>query len=546
MPHTKPQSAAATTPSEGRFHDDSMLDCAGNASQLFELSPAAHLILDASDGSLLDANLAARNMLALDEDCLRVCTAESLGIQTILDNHPDHLIPLRGAKDTISQAEIHRRDGTAIHCAISSTTTRWNGRRVVVAVLVPLESEKGVLERTLTNQKWLSEAALPTALGELAGNVSHEFNNLLTTILGNASLARLDIDESSPFFRALSHIERAATQAAQLCLHLSTFSAAEPSAIQTIDLRGLILDVTQFARLTAAKRVDLTVNVANRLPLVDGDACQLRAALLLLMLHGAHSLPSARGKLQITARARRMDASTSSEFGENIRAVDGEYISIEMRAPGIQGNLRWPARPDAPLNLSSPVEHHLRLLEIDAIARSHGGLLSVEQSSSEGMITTLLLPIETTATRRETKPSIHSDRKATTGPRTVLLVDDDDQIRSAIRRMLEACGLCVIEAVNGIDGLEQFRRHAPQINAVLLDSNMPEMNGMDVARGIRTITSEVPILLMSGFNQIMDEDQTRSSKGVEFLQKPFTPTSLESELSRIFGTPVSLTSPSCV
>ncbi|MSU62464.1 MAG: response regulator [Pedosphaera sp.] len=546
MPHTKPQSAAATTTHQGQFHADSGLDCADDARQLFELSPAAHLILDASDGSLLDANFAARKILALDEECVRDSSAKSLGIQAVLENHPDHLIPFRGTNGTTSQAEICRRDGTAIKCDISSTTTRWNGRRVIVAVLVPIESANGISERTLTKQKWLSEAALPTALGELAGNVAHEFNNLLTTILGNASLARLDIDESSPFFRALSHIERAATQAAQLCLHLSTFSAAEPFSIQTVDLRGMILDVTQFARLTAAKRVDLIIDVPNRLPFVDGDVCQLRAALLLLMLHGVHSLPSGRGKLQIAARSRRIDASTSAEFGDTTRPVDGEYISIEMRAPGIQSNLRWPARPEVPLNSSAPVEHHLRLLEIDAIARNHGGLLSVDQSSSEGMKTTLLLPIETTATQRETKPAIRSDRKATAGPHTVLLVDDDDQIRSAIRRMLEACGLCVIEAVNGIEGLEQFRRHAPQINAVLLDSNMPEMNGMDVVRGIRTITSEVPILLMSGFNQITDENQTRCSKGVDFLQKPFTPTSLESELSRIFGAPVSLTSPSCV
>ena len=377
------------------------------------------------------------------------------------------------------------------------------------------ESERHDLERKLLDMQKLE------SLGVLAGGIAHDFNNLLTAILGNAQLAKLQMLQSSPIHQHLMEIERTTLQAADLCKQMLAYSGQGKIEVRQIDLNRLLRDMSQLLRISVAKKVQLAFNLGHTLPMILGDASQIRQVIMNLVINASEAINGQEGSIWISsgvvhgARHLFQGASMTGQPEER------DYVFVEIADTGVGMDEETQARIFDPFFTTKFTGRGLGLAAVLGIVRSHQGTLELTTNKGEGTTFTLLFP-----RMPENAKASHDDDGENelplphwSGEGLILVVDDEESVRNLTGRMLEAFNFHVIDAVDGREGVEKFSVHADAITAVLLDVTMPVMSGLEAFERIRQIRPDVPVLFMSGY---MRDGQLHDLDGAtDFLQKPF-------------------------
>ena len=387
------------------------------------------------------------------------------------------------------------------------------------------ENERHELERKLLDMQKLE------SLGVLAGGIAHDFNNLLTAILGNAQLARLQMQPTSPLRQHLLEIERTSMQAADLCKQMLAYSGQGRIEVRLLDLNRTIRDMSQLLRVSVAKKVQLSFNLAHNLPRVRGDVSQIRQVLMNLVINASEAITTSEGSIWVSTGVVHRAKELFRGLSITGKPEECDYAFIEIADTGCGMDEETKARIFDPFFTTKFTGRGLGLAAVLGIVKGHGGTLELESREGEGTTFTLLFPCVETISE-EVPGGPHEDEIRPTphwsGEGLVLVVDDEESVRTLATRMLESFEFRVITAQDGREGVEKFSANAEAITAVLLDVTMPVMAGPEVLHRIRAIRPDVPVLFMSGYmreGELQDLDSA-----TDFLQKPFALEDLQEKM----------------
>ncbi len=371
------------------------------------------------------------------------------------------------------------------------------------------------------------------SLGILAGGIAHDFNSLLVGILGNADLALLEMPDTAPLRPSIAHIKVAAQRAAQLTAQMLAYSGRAHRTVEDHDLNTLVEEMRTLLETAVSKSVCLEVDLARPLPGVRADSAQLQQVVMNLVVNASEALGEEGGVVSIRTSA------TGDDYGEGVRDADGHdvapgrYIVLEVSDSGAGIDEETQARIFEPFFSTKFIGRGLGLAATHGIVRGHGGTILLDSTPSEGSSFKVLLP----ALDRVVVPgTVSVDAPAGwKGSGTALVIDDEEIVRVVAGRALESLGLDVVTACDGLEGVEVLRERQHEITCVLLDLKMPRMDGREAFEHLRSIRDDLPILIMSGY----DEQETRAMFGDAdlsgFVQKPFRRAQLARFLRNVLG-----------
>jgi PAS domain S-box-containing protein len=389
--------------------------------------------------------------------------------------------------------------------------------------------------RDVTESRRLEDAVRESqrleSLGVLAAGVAHDFNNVLTAIVGNLSLARRALrSEHDPVIRpSLVEAERAAQRAADLVRHLLNYAGKGRRVVLPVDVCAVARDALAIVRASVPPKISLDIDLPDRCPPIDADVGQLQQLLLNLILNAAEAVEGPDGRVGVSLGVRDVEEAELRRAYPGFALGSRRYLEIRVRDNGRGMDADTVRQIFDPFFTTKFLGRGLGLAAALGIVRSHGGGIAVDSLPGRGSTFTVLLPAESPEIVSHTvsEALVESAR----GEGLILVVDDEAGIRSLVQRAVEDLGYTALLAEHGGQALELFDRVGDELVAVLLDVVMPVLDGADTAGRIQARRPELPIVVMTG---LADEDALERLGHVRvagFISKPFTPDRLAQSLA---------------
>ena len=389
------------------------------------------------------------------------------------------------------------------------------------------EADKGALDRKLLESQKLE------SLGVLAGGIAHDFNNLLTTIVGHASILRLDLPADSSLQQHLEQIETGSQRAGELCQQMLAYAGQGRFLVQRAPLEKFVRETIPLLQHSISKRARLSFQFHPGSPAVDVDATQIRQIVMNLVVNASDAIGDRDGIITVETGTLRRDDPQLARAVLPPPPGEGDFACLRVHDTGAGMSDDTIAKIFDPFFTTKFAGRGLGLAAVLGIVRSHQGSLLVTSTLGAGSAFTLLLPAATAP-----KPDRESRSPFDTRPHplsgSVLLIDDEEGVRSVAEQMFQSLGLKTLIAADGVEGLELFQKHQAEITLVLLDLTMPRLSGAETLRALRALAPLLPVVLMSGYNA-SSIPELGTDESLSFLQKPFSLQALRKQINKLLG-----------
>ncbi|HEX6965520.1 MAG TPA: response regulator [Gemmatimonadaceae bacterium] len=487
--------------------------------RIFEHVSDALFITDDA-GRIIDANPAASELTARGRGAL----IGSL-LRDVLQLVPPDASERAAARDVPLSGELRIRGSDDSVCIVDARAAAFAPGLVVHTV------------RDLTPQRRLEEelhhSQKMDAIGRLAGGVAHDLNNILTSIGCASELVLASLDAPDARRGEIEEITKAARRAGALTRQLLAFSRKQVLQPRVIDLIDVVADVERMLRRLIGEDIELDVRLPSRLWPVRADRSQLEQVVMNLAVNARDAMPDG-GRLAIHAENVRVTTPRRHEHGV---VAPAEYVVLRVSDTGCGMDAGVRAKIFEPFFTTKPPGKGtgLGLSTVYGIIAQSGGQVVVESEVGAGTTFLIYLPRSDapvgTAAAEEASPT----RQRTA---TILVVEDDDAIRTLARRILTGSGHNVLEAANSEQALRIAEAQAPAIDLLVTDVVLSGMNGRELADRLRANHRGLTVLYMSGYTD--DEIVHRGVRDLQhsFLSKPFTPNELRRKIQEVLGHPV--------
>jgi len=467
------------------------------------------------DGRFLTVNPALVRMLGFDsaEELMEVDVARD--VYADAEQWEEQWERLR-SESRVDDAEIEwrKKDGTPIRVRMSARIVQAaNGDSDVVETFVEDVTERRALEAQLRQSQKME------AVGQLTSGIAHDFNNVLSVILANAQLGPAFLGPGSEEVAdVLEEIARAAQRGAEMVGQLLSLSRHADLRMRSVDLAHLVAGASPMLRLILPENVELRVSAEGPVHTVLADAGSVEQILLNLVNNARDAMPDG-GVLHVDVDDARLD---DAYRASHPCAGPGAYVCLSVSDSGVGMNEETQARIFEPFFTSKPrgVGTGLGLAMVYGLVRQHGGLVHVYSEPGRGTTFKLYFPVAETEAAVAEDDAPRAELRG--GSETILLVEDDDALRSVGRRVLERYGYTVLTAADGLEALEVYRAERSGIDLVVSDSVMPGMGGVELYEALGGEGTAPRMLLMSGYREALARGGLAGAHPLPFLQKPWT------------------------
>ena len=461
------------------------------------------------------------------------CPAGQMLQRTIQEiTHPDDLIAfqehvrllLEGKIPIYTAEQRYRRpDGSAVWTIL--TLSLVESAKGVPAYLI------GVIEDITERQKLeeqLHQSQKMESIGALAGGVAHDFNNILTVVIGNAALLQMNISRESPLMSYLQQILDASERAAGLTRGLLAFSRKHAITLVPVDLNSVVQNIKKLLLMVIGEGHELIITPSPQKLTVLADVGQLEQVLMNLAVNAHDAVPEG-GRITISTGSETLDFEVASAAG----VMPGTYATIRFSDNGsgiAKENLERIFEPFFTTKAQGKGTG-LGLSIVYGIVRQHNGHIKVYSEVGYGTTFNIYLPLTH-------EPQMHAEDTAQLFPRgteTILVAEDDDNVRKIVVDILETYGYKTIVAVAGDDAVAKFQQHKDVISLAFLDAIMPRKNGWQVYEEIQRIKPGVKVLFTSGYTDEIIRKQ--NIMAAEILTKPVPPSLLLTKLRELLDSP---------
>ena len=387
-----------------------------------------------------------------------------------------------------------------------------NLARLAIVRHAELQEQARIREKILHTQKLES-------LGVLAGGIAHDFNNLLVGILGNTELASAMLPEDSPVRTSIDLIERSANHAADLCQQLLAYSGKSTLKVVAANLTELVDDMSQLLKVSVSKQVVLEHDFADNLPAMQVDPSQVRQVVMNLITNASDAIGDKNGVVRITTGVVNSDSIDQQPPFYGTVEPNTRYQFVAVTDNGVGMNEATMHRMFEPFYTTRLTGRGLGLAAVLGIVQRHGGAIQVRSHLNAGTTVRVFFASKNQSPEETTNsPDAGSGE---TGPSTILFADDDDLVRETLHRLLEFSEFKIITATDGQMATEVFENRRHEIDAVVLDMKMPHKSGSETFRAIRSIHPDMPVVLISGYQDAATVADLLAEPFTAFVKKPF-------------------------
>ena len=379
--------------------------------------------------------------------------------------------------------------------------------------------EKKVEERTKTLAKYerqLQQVLKIQAIGTLAGGIAHDFNNILFPIVGYTELTMDEVPEDSVAHKNLQEILKAANRAKDLVKQILTFSRQSDQERKPIKVQHIITEALRLLRASIPASIEITHAIQDDCGPVMGDATQIHQVVMNLCTNAYQAMQDKGGKLEVILT--EIDIGYE-EMIDKIGMQPGKHLRLLVKDEGCGMDAAVLDRIFEPYYTTKEQGKGtgLGLSVIHGIVKNHGGDITVKSTPGKGTIFQVYLPlIEDLDLATELEPG----NGATQGEERILLVDDEEQIVAMERQMLENLGYRVTARTDSQEALKVFAKNPHDFDLVITDMTMPYMTGDQLAQKMLDIEPNIPVILCTGFNEIITEEKALAMGIQKFVMKP--------------------------
>jgi CheY-like chemotaxis protein len=367
-------------------------------------------------------------------------------------------------------------------------------------------------------QEQLRQSQKMEAIGRLAGGIAHDFNNLLTIIKGYSQVSLLELKEGDPVKTNIEEIQTASNRAADLTKQLLAFSRRQIMEFNVIDLNTVLQDLRKMLQRIIGEDVELLTSFQEDLWRVRVDSGQINQVVMNLAVNAKDAMPQG-GKLTLETANAELD----EEYARKHVAVKpGSYVMLSASDTGIGMSPEVKERIFEPFFTTKERGKGtgLGLSTVYGIVKQSGGNIWVYSEEGKGTTFKIYLPREEEPlSEMRVKPFLKEE--LTGGNETILVVEDDEEVRKLAVHILKKRGYKVLEATEGVEAISIGKKYKDPIHLLVTDVVMPKMNGQAVAEELSGVHPETKVLYMSGYTDNTIAHFGVLEEGVEYIQKPF-------------------------
>ena len=394
----------------------------------------------------------------------------------------------------------------------------YKGQPAITGTLLDMSKEK-VLEQQLVQSQKME------TVGRLAGGIAHDFNNILGIILGNTQLAKMNLPPEDKTCDYLISIEKATTRAADFVKQLLAFSRQQVLELKVVDLNAVTISFEKMVRRVIGEHIEMSIISKPELPAIKADVAQINQILLNLVINARDAMPDG-GRLSIDITT----ASISREYCQyNVDAVPGNYVVLSVTDTGFGIRKDMLNKIFEPFFTTRKTGSGLGLSVVYGLVKQHGGFINVYSEPDVGTTFKVFIPSiqETIETVKETTKSI------TGGNETILIVEDEKDLREIASELLKTLGYSILSASNGEEGIEIYKEKPDEIHLVLLDVIMPKLGGRETYEEMKKIKPSVRPLFVTGYSLDGIHTNFILEEGIDAIQKPYSLETLASKIREI-------------
>jgi signal transduction histidine kinase/CheY-like chemotaxis protein len=381
----------------------------------------------------------------------------------------------------------------------------------IAARMVGLAVERDQLE----NQ--LSQEAKLEALGVLAGGIAHDFNNMLTAVMGNAELALMNLDKNDKSSSMLNEIVSTSMKAKELCQQMLAYSGRGSFTRNHFNCNQEIQELGDLMKIIMSKKAHLAFELDSDQPGVLGDHSQLRQVIMNLLTNASEAIGNNEGVIRIKTSITNIHGKALKSISPDGLLQEGGYVLIEVSDTGAGMNEITRSKIFDPFFTTKTSGRGLGLAAVQGIVQGHNGVISVDSGQGKGTVFRVYLPF----LALPEEPKVTVDEDITVESKTgILVVDDEEQVRKVFSMMLVKAGYEVLEARDGLEALEIYKKEKDSIDCVLLDFSMPKLDGLEVFKELQKLNKQLPVILTSGFAEKQLGQDLNKAGFASIIQKP--------------------------
>jgi len=425
-----------------------------------------------------------------------------------------------------------KKNGKCMWVMERVTSMNYKGRRAILGNFMDITEHKRKEEEMATLQEQFRQSQKMEAIGKLAGGIAHDFNNLLTVIKGYSQLSIADLNEDDSLRENIREIKNAADKAADLTRQLLAFSRRQILEMKVLDINVILENLDKMLRRVIGEDIDLVTVLEKDLGRVKTDPGQMEQVIMNLVVNARDAMPKG-GKLTIETAKAELDEG----YARNHVAVKpGSYVMLsvsdtgEGMSPEVKNRIFEPFFTTKERGKGTG----LGLSTVYGIVRQSGGNIWVYSELGKGTAFKVYLPrVDEPLSKERLKAS---KEEIPRGNETVLLVEDDEEVRRLAGRILERKGYKLLVASHGEEALLVCRDYKEPIHLVVTDVVMPKMSGREVAKRIEHVHPEMKVLYMSGYTDNAIAHHGVLEEGMNYIQKPFAVDALSRKVREVLDT----------
>ena len=393
-----------------------------------------------------------------------------------------------------------------------------------------ITARKKAEEEKQTFEQQLQHAQKLESLGVLSGGIAHDFNNILAIIIGYCGLTKLRYESAE---KNIPEIEKAAERAAGLCRQMLAYAGNAHLTKTKINMVTKVDDIVGMLKSTLPQNAAIKTALSAKIPLIDGDASQLRQVVMNLIINASEAIGTEQGEVNVSLTRVEVESGKSDEDYHGKAIHPGEYVCLEVtdNGCGMDDAIKW--RIFEPFYTTKFTGRGLGMSAVLGIIKSHAGALQLFTQLGHGTTFKVYLPALASDTAKDEEQSVPVPALPWQGSGTILLAEDETQVRHIAKELLEMFGFAVLEAVNGKEELEIYLKNAVEITLVVTDMGMPVMDGYELFSELKKINPELPIIISSGYGDTEVNSRIGIDKIAGIISKPYNTDQLREILKSV-------------
>lgn len=492
---------------------------------LFEDSPLPMEVFDPETLAYLAINTAAADLYGY--------APEEFLHMTLLDiRPPDEVTSFSHYLETVKNADSYsgtfitrHKSGRLITIEGRVRTIEFGGRKARLKLVIDITEKKRL-------ETQLQQAQKMEAVGRLAGGIAHDFNNLLMVILGYSDSILYKLDDADPLRAKISEIHAAGQRAANLTSQLLAFSRKQILQMQNVQLNGVVSNISQMIRRLLGEDIEITLKLDDQLGHIMADPTQLEQVIVNLSVNARDAMPHG-GQLTIETENAELD-----EQSPSFPAVPpGKYVLLSVSDTGTGMDEATKSKIFEPFFTTKEVGKGtgLGLSMVLGVVQQSGGTVAVQSEIGLGTTFRIYLPRLDSPVASAEEPEVGTLFPSCAGSAdaTILLVEDEKQLRTLAREVLKEAGYKVLDAGNGKEALRLADTLASPPSLLLTDVVMPEMSGLELAEALQKKWQSLAVIYTSGYTDHALLGRRGLEREIPFLQKPYLPAALLEQVAAV-------------